>query len=126
MNYIIPNIQYTQPNTCQSLFNSKKMQLGQLIEELQKQVQERKEIKINNIYRIEKDSCDITTQMMQTEQFSYIDNYQIPQLKNKINDLNKEKRQELTQFWKDTINLKKSIAYTIIEYERLKQKEQLL
>ncbi len=118
-------IQYIKNNSNTDLFSIRKTQLSSLIKELYHQIRQREQIKECNLYNINKDTCKIDTEIMGQEQFSY-DNTNALKLQNKLIDLEKEKRDQLSQFFKDTMSLQKSLIYTIADYQKIKQKEQMM
>jgi len=122
--YLNIGIQYLKQNNNIDLFKIKRTQLSSLIKELYHQIRQRDQIKEKNLYDINQDTCRIGTEVMNLGQFSYSNNYQVPKLQNKLLDLEREKREQLSQFWKDTMNLQKSLIYAIADYQKLKQKEQ--
>ena len=110
--------------------SSKREFLNKSLDEVVALINEREQIKDNNIYQIDKDICKVHTKMLNLSWQKYNINFDTDKAYHKLQQLvmalNREKRSEDVACWKDVTRLKSYLRESIKEAEQEKRKQAIL
>ena len=118
---------YSQIDPLDQLMGEKRELLHSKIEMILVGIEERKKIKQENLYRIDIDSCDCTNMIFQMPPYRKygFDKERLTVEKMK-KDLEKQKRMEEVNYFRDLALLQKDLKDTIIEYLSEQNKQSLI
>ena len=118
---------YSQMDPLDKLMGEKRELLHSKIEMILVGIEERKKIKQENLYRIDIDSCDCTNMIFQMPPYRKygFDRERLTVEKMK-KDLEKQKRMEEVNYFRDLALLQKDLKDTIIEYLSEQNKQSLI
>ena len=118
---------YSQMDPLDQLMGEKRELLHSKIEMILVGIEERKKIKQENLYKIDIDSCDCTNMIFQMPPYRKygFDKERLTVEKMK-KDLEKQKRMEEVNYFRDLALLQKDLKDTIIEYLSEQNKQNLI
>jgi len=118
---------YTQMDPLEQLMGEKRGLLRSKIEMILCGIEERKKIKQDNLYRIDKDSCDCTNMLLQMPPYrKYSFDRERLTIEKMKKDLERQKRMEEVNYFRDLALLQKDLKDTIIEYLCEQNKQNLI
>ena len=118
---------YFQTDPLDQLMGEKRGLLRSKIEMILCGIEERKKIKQDNLYRIDKDSCDCTNMLLQMPPYrKYSFDRERLTIEKMKKDLERQKRIEEVNYFRDLALLQKDLKDTIIEYLSEQNKQNLI
>ena len=118
---------YSQMDPLNKLMGEKRELLHSKIEMILCGIEERKKIKQENLYRIDIDSCDCTNMIFQMPPYrKYGFDRERLTIEKMKKDLEKQKRMEEVNYFRDLALLQKDLKDTIIEYLSEQNKQSLI
>jgi len=126
------NISYNiyKQDPLSQFLSSKREFLNKSLDEIVSLINERGQIRENNIYQIEKDICKVHTKMFNLSWQRYNINFdtdkEYHKLQQQVIMLNREKRAEDVACWKDLIHLKSDLRESFKDAEQEKRKQAIL
>jgi len=118
---------YLGSNPIDELMGEKRELLRSNIEMILSGIEVRRSIKQENLYRIDKDSCDCTTMILQMPFYRRYGFHRERMMIEKMKkDLESQKRMEEVNYFRDLAFLQKDLKDTIIEYLSERNKQSLV
>ena len=127
--YLLPKSSYIdgEMDPLDQLMGQKRELLHSKIEMILVGIEERKKIKQENLYKIDIDSCDCTNMIFQMPPYrKYGFDKERLTIEKMKKDLEKQKRMEEVNYFRDLALLQKDLKDTIIEYLSEQNKQSLI
>jgi hypothetical protein len=109
------------------LISEKVSNLGEQVRKIYSTINERKQIKDDNLKKLFQDELTFSTYLTQLKDGSkyFFDNKRRNFLEDKLNNINQERRSETVDCFRDIMFLEKELKYTLQEYQNAKSRMRL-
>lgn len=109
------------PGFLDDILEADRKDLLERMDSLEAYITQRKELLYENLNRIDQDSCDLGTKVNKALITHPYDQQSVPNLERSLFDLEKQKREEKTNAWKDIWQVSKELLEVMKDYQNMKK-----